>query len=112
MPDFEEPEPDEFGPAEPGWATGDGSPDSAPPVSRPAPAVAAPSAPAQTRAPSASTTAPDARESTGPASAPAAKTAPQRYGESVVREILQASFIEEKPVERKARPTIRPTGQD
>ncbi|RII91765.1 hypothetical protein DZF95_09305, partial [Clavibacter michiganensis] len=52
-----------------------------------------------------------------PASAPAPapvppSAAPQRYGESVVREILQASFIEEKPVERKARPTIRPTGQD
>ncbi|WP_316315770.1 hypothetical protein [Clavibacter michiganensis] len=45
-----------------------------------------------------------------PAASPAA--APQRYGESVVRELLQATFIEEKPVERKARPTIRPTGQD
>ncbi|RII91345.1 hypothetical protein DZF98_09765, partial [Clavibacter californiensis] len=49
-----------------------------------------------------------------PAAAPAASAsaAPQRYGESVVRELLQATFIEEKPVERKARPTIRPTGQD
>ncbi|RIJ13624.1 hypothetical protein DZF97_06775, partial [Clavibacter nebraskensis] len=46
-----------------------------------------------------------------PPTAPAS-AAPQRYGESVVREILQASFIEEKPVERKARPTIHPTGQD
>ncbi|WP_440696724.1 DNA polymerase III subunit gamma and tau [Clavibacter nebraskensis] len=106
VPDFEEPEPDEFGPAEPGWATGAASPDSTPPVSRPAPAQQ-PSASGTTRADTAAA---------APA-APAAKTpppaaAPQRYGESVVREILQASFIEEKPVERKARPTIRPTGQD
>ncbi|RIJ56511.1 hypothetical protein DZF99_06025, partial [Clavibacter phaseoli] len=58
------------------------------------------------------------RPASAPAPAKAAtaaappSAAPQRYGESVVREILQASFIEEKPVERKARPTIRPTGQD
>lgn len=106
VPDFEEPEPDEFGPAEPGWATGAASPDSTPPVSRPAPA----------QQPSASGPARSDTAAAAPA-APAAKTpppaaAPQRYGESVVREILQASFIEEKPVERKARPTIRPTGQD
>ncbi|MBM7389112.1 DNA polymerase-3 subunit gamma/tau [Clavibacter michiganensis] len=104
VPDFEEPEPDEFGPAEPGWATGGASPDSAPPVARSVPAPQAPAAasrPASAPAPAKAATA---------AAPPSA--APQRYGESVVREILQASFIEEKPVERKARPTIRPTGQD
>lgn len=49
--------------------------------------------------------------STAPGSRPAASSAdePQRYGESVVREILGASFIEEKPVARVSRPTIRPT---
>ncbi|KDP91700.1 hypothetical protein [Clavibacter michiganensis] len=105
VPDFEEPEPDEFGPAEPGWATGGASPDSAPPVARSVPAQQ------QQPAPAASGSAP--RPDT-PAAAPAASpaSAPQRYGESVVRELLQATFIEEKPVERKARPTIRPTGQD
>ncbi|AJW79714.1 DNA polymerase III subunit gamma and tau [Clavibacter michiganensis] len=108
VPDFEEPEPDEFGPAEPGWATGGASPDSAPPVARSVsvqqpPAAAPGSAPRPDTAPAAARSAPPAA---------AASAAPQRYGESVVREILQASFIEEKPVERKARPTIRPTGQD
>ncbi|WP_307503044.1 DNA polymerase III subunit gamma and tau [Clavibacter sp. B3I6] len=108
VPDFEEPEPDEFGPAEPGWATGAASPDAAPPVSRPAPAPQRQSAPAADPAarPDRAPAAPPARATPAPAAAP------QRYGESVVREILQASFIEEKPVERKARPTIRPTGQD
>ncbi|WP_244629226.1 DNA polymerase III subunit gamma and tau [Clavibacter capsici] len=104
VPDFEEPEPDEFGPAEPGWATGGASPDSAPPVSRPAPAHEPPA--------SASATGSAPRPDAAPAAKAPPAAAPQRYGESVVREILQASFIEEKPVERKARPTIRPTGQD
>ncbi|RIJ57388.1 hypothetical protein DZG02_14570, partial [Clavibacter lycopersici] len=65
------------------------------------PPAAAPGSASRTDAPPAAT-----------AKAAPAAPAPQRYGESVVREILQASFIEEKPVERKARPTIRPTGQD
>ncbi|QOD44537.1 DNA polymerase III subunit gamma and tau [Clavibacter zhangzhiyongii] len=108
VPDFEEPEPDEFGPAEPGWATGGSSPDAAPPVARSVPAQR--SAPATSRP--ASSAAPAAPAAAPAAKAPPAAAAPQRYGESVVREILQASFIEEKPVERKARPTIRPTGQD
>ncbi|MCJ1710335.1 DNA polymerase III subunit gamma and tau [Clavibacter michiganensis subsp. phaseoli] len=105
VPDFEEPEPDEFGPAEPGWATGGASPDSAPPVARSVPAQQAPAAA------SGSTSRPASAPAPAPAPVPPS-AAPQRYGESVVREILQASFIEEKPVERKARPTIRPTGQD
>ncbi len=108
VPDFEEPEPDEFGPAEPGWATGGSSPDAAPPVARSVPAQR--SAPATSRP--TSSAAPAAPAAAPAAKAPPAAAAPQRYGESVVREILQASFIEEKPVERKARPTIRPTGQD
>ncbi|UKF31262.1 DNA polymerase III subunit gamma and tau [Clavibacter phaseoli] len=108
VPDFEEPEPDEFGPAEPGWATGGASPDSAPPVARSVPSPQAPAAASGSASRPASAPAP-AKAATA-AAPPSA--APQRYGESVVREILQASFIEEKPVERKARPTIRPTGQD
>ncbi|MBM7413149.1 DNA polymerase-3 subunit gamma/tau [Clavibacter michiganensis] len=108
VPDFEEPEPDEFGPAEPGWATSGASPDSAAPVARSVPAQQAPTAATG----SASRPEPTpAGTKAAPAAAPSS-AAPQRYGESVVREILQASFIEEKPVERKARPTIRPTGQD
>ena len=35
----------------------------------------------------------------------------QRYGEAVVREILGANFIEERPVTRPNRPSIRPTGE-
>jgi DNA polymerase-3 subunit gamma/tau len=108
VPDFEEPEPDEFGPAEPGWATGGASPDSAPPVARSVPAPQAPAAASGSASRPASAPAP---AKAAPAAVPPS-AAPQRYGESVVREILQASFIEEKPVERKARPTIRPTGQD
>ncbi|MBF4617404.1 DNA polymerase III subunit gamma and tau [Clavibacter sp. VKM Ac-2873] len=104
VPDFEEPEPDEFGPAEPGWATGGAAPDSAPPVARSVPAQRPPASAPRSAA------AAGAPAAAAPAAPPAAS--PQRYGESVVREILQASFIEEKPVERKARPTIRPTGQD
>ncbi|PPF53139.1 DNA polymerase III subunit gamma and tau [Clavibacter michiganensis] len=107
VPDFEEPDPDEFGPAEPGWATGGASPDEAPPAARPSSAPRQQSAPTAKAAPASATAAKRAPEADR---TPAA--APQRYGESVVREILQASFIEEKPVERKARPTIRPTGQD
>jgi DNA polymerase-3 subunit gamma/tau len=38
--------------------------------------------------------------------APAAPTGPQRYGESVVREILNASFIEEQPVAPRVTPRI------
>ncbi|MBF4630435.1 DNA polymerase III subunit gamma and tau [Clavibacter michiganensis subsp. phaseoli] len=108
VPDFEEPEPDEFGPAEPGWATGGASPDSAPPVARSVSAHQAPAAASGSTSRPASAPAP---AKAAPAAVPPS-AAPQRYGESVVREILQASFIEEKPVERKARPTIRPTGQD
>lgn len=107
VPDFEEPEPDEFGPAEPGWATGGASPDSAPPVARSVPAQQ--QQPAAAASGTGSAPRPDTAAA-APAASPAA--APQRYGESVVRELLQATFIEEKPVERKARPTIRPTGQD
>ncbi|WP_043670349.1 DNA polymerase III subunit gamma and tau [Clavibacter michiganensis] len=107
VPDFEEPEPDEFGPAEPGWATGGASPDSTPPVARSVPAQQPPAAAATGPA-----SRPDTASSSSPAATATTPAAPQRYGESVVREILQASFIEEKPVERKARPTIRPTGQD
>ncbi|MFT2706957.1 DNA polymerase III subunit gamma and tau [Clavibacter zhangzhiyongii] len=111
VPDFEEPEPDEFGPAEPGWATGGSSPDAAPPIARSVPGQ--PSAPTTSRPASSAAPAVPAAATPAPAAkAPPAAAAPQRYGESVVREILQASFIEEKPVERKARPTIRPTGQD
>ncbi|MDO4033164.1 DNA polymerase III subunit gamma and tau [Clavibacter michiganensis] len=108
VPDFEEPEPDEFGPAEPGWATGGASPDSAPPVARSVPAQQQ-QQPAAAASGTGSAPRPDTAAA-APAASPAA--APQRYGESVVRELLQATFIEEKPVERKARPTIRPTGQD
>lgn len=107
VPDFEEPDPDEFGPAEPGWATGGASPDEAPPAARPSSAPRQQSAPTAKAAPASATAAKRAPEAN-----PSPAAAPQRYGESVVREILQASFIEEKPVERKARPTIRPTGQD
>ncbi|MBF4623485.1 DNA polymerase III subunit gamma and tau [Clavibacter sp. VKM Ac-2872] len=114
VPDFEEPEPDEFGPAEPGWATGGASPDSAPPIARSVPAQQPPAAASGSGSASGSASRSDAAPGTAKAAPPAspASAAPQRYGESVVREILQASFIEEKPVERKARPTIRPTGQD
>ncbi|WP_310889901.1 hypothetical protein [Clavibacter capsici] len=70
------------------------------------------SRPAPAHEPPASATGSAPRPDAAPAAKAPPAAAPQRYGESVVREILQASFIEEKPVERKARPTIRPTGQD
>ncbi|MEJ3404847.1 DNA polymerase III subunit gamma and tau [Rathayibacter sp. YIM 133350] len=60
------------------------------PTQQPASASAAPSATAQTSAPARRQ--PNARRGTQPAA-----SGPQRYGESVVREVLGATFLEEQP---------------
>ena len=105
--DLEPPEPDE---PEPDWTREPDPSDDAPAavVNPPeSPVTVSPSAPT-------SGTAPTPARGTSPATSRSAQSSPpdgpQRYGESVVREILGASFIEEKPVTRAARPTIRPTG--
>jgi DNA polymerase-3 subunit gamma/tau len=90
-----------------GWAvvqipTSNSEPDDEPTAARPpvqrarAASSAAAGIPAKTTQPK-----------TDPAPAtPATPAAPQRYGESVVREILGASFIEEQPVAPRVTPRI------
>ena len=105
-PPDEEPEP---APEEPGgWAVAQ-IPDSEPPAERRAPApAAAPTAAAPPKAEAAPAPAKKGR----PAAAPSASGARpsnvppprQRYGESVVRELLNASFIEEQPIEQRVTP--------
>nr|WP_227411809.1 DNA polymerase III subunit gamma and tau [Cryobacterium sp. BB736] len=99
-----EPAPEEHG----GWAVAQ-IPDSEPPAERRAPAPAA--APTAAAPPTAAAT-PAPTKPNRPAAAPGASGARpsnvppprQRYGESVVRELLNASFIEEQPIEQRVTP--------
>ena len=98
-----------------GWAVAT-IPDAAPPVAQARPASAKrPAATAEATAPrSKPTNNPEASETSGTPETPvtsrasASKAAPagkQRYGESVVREILGANFIEEQTVAPRVAPT-------
>ena len=103
IPQSEEP-PEDDSPSEPAWASSGApaptpAPQAAPPVSA-APATAPSPASAQpASAPAAPATAQSAAPQRPARTAPAASGPgeKQRYGESVVREILGASFIEEQP---------------
>ena len=101
IPQSEEP-PEDDSPSEPAWASSGApaptpAPQAAPPVSA-APA-AAPASAQPASAPAAPATAQSAAPQRPARTAPAASGPgeKQRYGESVVREILGASFIEEQP---------------
>ncbi len=112
-PPDEEPEP---APEEPGgWAVAQ-IPNSEPPAERQAPGpaaaptVAAP--PKAEAAPLKAAATPAPTKPSRPAAPPSASGARpsnvppprQRYGESVVRELLNASFIEEQPIEQRVTP--------
>jgi DNA polymerase-3 subunit gamma/tau len=105
--DLDAPEPDE---PEPDW-TREPEPDTgAPPVV----AAGAPSSsPASTpsAAPARSARSGGSGGSGGARGARQPSGERQRYGEAVVREILGANFIEERPATRPNRPSIRPTGE-
>ncbi|MGX5680895.1 DNA polymerase III subunit gamma and tau [Schumannella luteola] len=91
-------------PGEPAWATE---------------APARPEPEASATPPQASTPAPKAPASATPPPAPAARPAAasrpagsgQKYGESVVREILGASFIEEQPLKPRVVPQPQPSDE-
>ncbi|WP_108249589.1 DNA polymerase III subunit gamma and tau [Planctomonas deserti] len=100
--DLDAPEPDE---PEPDWVR-EPEPDTFPPT---AASTAAPSAAPSARTPS-NPSAGGAGGGGGNGGRGSAGER-QRYGEAVVREILGANFIEERPVTRPNRPSIRPTGE-
>jgi DNA polymerase-3 subunit gamma/tau len=111
----EVPPADEFPPTESqGWAVAV-IPDAAPPAAEPAPRAAAPKAATTGQVPDkadksdktdkTAETAPGTPTSSAPTSAAATDSA--RYGESVVRELLGASFIEEQAVAPRVVPVPR-----
>ncbi|ROQ36741.1 DNA polymerase-3 subunit gamma/tau [Frondihabitans sp. PhB188] len=122
-PEADRPGPDELGPDEPGPDLPEHistePPGGVPPVDVEPPVDARPAAPAST--PAASAAAPAATRSAAPAhSAPSAQSAPRtpapsrgvpqnsRYGEAVVREILNAQFIHEETVAPRVTPQSGP----
>jgi len=94
IPQSEEP-PEDDSPAEPAWAS------TGAPAPTPAPQATPPAAPQQSAAPAAPAApvqqAAAPQRPARPAPAASGPGEKQRYGESVVREILGASFIEEQP---------------